>query len=583
MRPRYIYIILLGLILALTTSAIKLYSEADNAIFPALKDELDRSMKQLKTDELPGPYYILYKANESRSLGIGAGFGAITAFNEDHRRRINIDLRVGDYQFDNSNFANNMRSFEFSMGGDMSFGTSSGLPLENDYNLMRREIWLATDRAFKDAHEDFSKKRAAMENAAEERENADMTEEKPEKFSEPELEWNPDAEYWKGICRDVSAVFAEYPMIKESEVALSTSMNREYFVNSEGSEIIQNFHNARLTISASAQNEEGENFSDNRYFVADDVAGLPKREELIATAKELAQALETQSEADSISYYIGPVLFEGQAAAELWTKMVGQKLRVINEPVFADKMSSMAFDIMRTSDLTGKLDKRIMPEFIDAWDDPSATEFDGVPLHGGYNYDDEGVRGRKVELLEDGTVVGVMTNRVPFKEIENSNGHAGGLSNFFVESDKGLSLKKLRQSFIEACEEQGLKQGYIVRRVNRPLSEKDMMQSMMSRMSPMMSGGNKQDVEITPVEVYRVDIDSGDETRVSGVMLEGFGVRALRDIIAVGEDPEVFDVPDFSGNIVTAITPAVLFEEIEIKPSPTDQDKPPMLPDPLHE
>ena len=70
----------------------------------AMKDELARSMEELKLDGKEGPYYLSYLVKDSYQLRINADSGAIIANPENHSRMLSINLRVGDYNLDNSNF-----------------------------------------------------------------------------------------------------------------------------------------------------------------------------------------------------------------------------------------------------------------------------------------------------------------------------------------------------------------------------------------------------------------------------------------------------------------------------------------------
>ena len=85
-------------------------------------------------------------------------------------------MRVGDYDLDNTNF----RSFSFGGTGVVRmYGGSMQLPLEDDYDELRRKIWLATDGAYKKALEDIARKRATLQNKTRTEEIPDFSREKP--------------------------------------------------------------------------------------------------------------------------------------------------------------------------------------------------------------------------------------------------------------------------------------------------------------------------------------------------------------------------------------------------------------------
>ena len=60
-----------------------------------------------------------------------------------------------------------------------AFGGRTALPLEDDYQEIRRQIWLATDGAYKDALENLSRKKAALQNKTRSEEIPDFSREEP--------------------------------------------------------------------------------------------------------------------------------------------------------------------------------------------------------------------------------------------------------------------------------------------------------------------------------------------------------------------------------------------------------------------
>src|SRR5271157_340549 len=76
----------------------------DDVVLRAMRDELDRSMKQLQLENLEKPYFIAYHVQDTRMLNASATFGALLAGNIGRARTLAVEVRVGSYQLDNSNF-----------------------------------------------------------------------------------------------------------------------------------------------------------------------------------------------------------------------------------------------------------------------------------------------------------------------------------------------------------------------------------------------------------------------------------------------------------------------------------------------
>src|SRR5215472_13309410 len=74
----------------------------DDVVFRALNDELARSKGQLRLDQYAAPYFVSYTARQTDQLFLTASFGALDKSERQRTRSLNVDVRVGDYAFDNS-------------------------------------------------------------------------------------------------------------------------------------------------------------------------------------------------------------------------------------------------------------------------------------------------------------------------------------------------------------------------------------------------------------------------------------------------------------------------------------------------
>ena len=68
----------------------------------ALKDELLRSQKKLALPREPGPYFIRYLLRDYNERDLSARFGALIENDRQTARHAAVEVRVGDYQFDNT-------------------------------------------------------------------------------------------------------------------------------------------------------------------------------------------------------------------------------------------------------------------------------------------------------------------------------------------------------------------------------------------------------------------------------------------------------------------------------------------------
>ena len=128
--------------------------QKEDVLLKALKDEMNRSMEKLQLKDMEKPYYIEYAVDDAETFIIKAAFGAIVESDHDRDRMLRVGLRVGSYDFDNSEFAGGRSPFS------MIGGRPTQLVLEDDYAALRHDMWLATDRAYKQALEQLAAKRS---------------------------------------------------------------------------------------------------------------------------------------------------------------------------------------------------------------------------------------------------------------------------------------------------------------------------------------------------------------------------------------------------------------------------------------
>src|SRR5437762_11903157 len=103
-------------------------SEGGDRMLHALEDELARSRDRLSLGaSSQGPYFVAYTVRETASFNVASSFGALTSKSGGRWRSLSVQVRVGDYALDNTNFVEDGRGgFE---GGS--------LPTDDDYDAIR--------------------------------------------------------------------------------------------------------------------------------------------------------------------------------------------------------------------------------------------------------------------------------------------------------------------------------------------------------------------------------------------------------------------------------------------------------------
>src|SRR2546425_5908375 len=256
---------------------------ADDVVLKAMRDELARSMANLRLEGLEKPYFIAYRVNERTSAEVSASFGSVLSDSEARTRTLTVEVRVGNPALDNSNFI----SFSFGRSGVAQLiGGSVRLPLDDDYVELRRQIWLATDGVYKKALEDLAHKRAALQNQTRTEQVNDFSMEEAVTLMEAAALAKLDQAEAKKLVRELSALFREMPDVFHSTVRLTASNVYARYLNSEGTSFTRATPSVAFTAVAATQAPDGMALEDFVAAYGRSVNDFPKKEELAARIPE---------------------------------------------------------------------------------------------------------------------------------------------------------------------------------------------------------------------------------------------------------------------------------------------------------
>lgn len=566
----------------LTGPASAVPGVSQDPIMRAMEDELARSGAKLEMEELGKPYYVEYTLRDVAEIDVRATFGAVTRSDEDRYRNLSIDLRVGDYTFDNTNYI---------AGGPygFSFDHPDRVVAEDDYSALRHQLWLTTDEAYKSALEGISQKRAYVKTRQFEEMQDDMSKVKPHVQIGERADLAVNKQEWNGRAAQVSAIFKEHPGIKQSEVRFLAKTINQYFANSEGSRHLRPGKIFGLEVTAVAQAEDGMEVKDFVTFYSRTEKGLPSMSAIEKEVTEMASLLEKKAQAAAVDDYVGPVLFVDQASAEFFEQLLGQNVSNPRAPLTENEMMA---EMIPGGKLVGKLGRRVLPDFLDVVDDPGLGVWESKELIGGYSVDDDGVPGERVQLVDDGKLANLLMSRIPTKKVERTNGHGraesgfvvGRMSNLLVKPEKTVSDDDLVKELISMCKDFDLEYGLIVEKMSLPEPARASM-SFYNMFGQMQKAPG---LLMDPVTVYRVDVETGKRELVRGCQFSAVTLRSMRDIVAVGENEHVHNflsamTPWGSGIATSVVSPSILVEEMEMKKASGETHKPPILVNPFYD
>jgi hypothetical protein len=553
---------------------------APDPVFQAMHDEIDRARK-LSLANLEAPYFIEYTIDEEENFVVSANLGGLLNRHKEHFRAPEVDVRVGDYKFDNSNFAGGFGGSRYDL---------QRFPLENSYPLLRRYFWLMTDSSYKSAVESIARKRAALRNMQQTDQLSDFAHAEPVKSLLPIKPLTLDEDQWTARVRSLSGIFAAYPAVKNSGVELYASEGGFYLVNSEGTEIREPGSAMLIRARASAQASDGMTLRDAVTYYSVDAAHLPGDAELRRGITTLADNVVALSQAPKGEDYSGPVLFEGCAGAQIFAEVLAHNLSLSRRPVMQGGRGGGG----QASELEGRMGARVLPDTFDVVDDPTQKEWRGRPLFGSYNVDREGVVPKPLKVIEKGVLKNYLLTRQPVRGYEGSNGHArlpgnfgsssAAISNLFVSSTDAVPASDLKKKLIELCRTRNKPYGIVVRKMDFPST------AGLDEVRRLLAGQQGGRPVSLPILVYKVYVD-GHEELVRGVRFRNFNVRSLKDILAAGDDAAVFEFQDngapfaiIGGGSFTAestvIAPSILIDDLELHPTEEELPKLPVVPAP---
>jgi len=545
---------------AVSLSSAEESDRSDYIVLQAMEDELNRSQQELKLEGYEAPYFISYQIKDNEFYSIKGKYGAIASSNNDRVRRLYVDVRVGDYDFDNS--------IKGRSGGRISFHDASEVPVDNDPDAIRAALWQATDLAYKEALTQYFNKKASNVQEIKDIDSKSFTKETSHTYFGPELELPFNASEWENKIRGISSVYKNYKELTNADIVMTAQQETVYFTNTEGTSYIRDEVLYSIDVQVTTRAEDGKTISNyrNLYYVSPEE--IPSVKELKAIVNEMVEETLEMRSAEVLSPVSVPALLEPEAAGVVFHEAVGHRLE-----------GERQIDDDEGQTFKEKVGKKIIPPFLSIIDDPSMKDFNGTHLIGYYPFDDQGVPGERVVLVENGILRNFLLSRTPVNGFERSNGHGRAsygrapiarMSNTIIESDSEYSKEKLKELLIEE-----------VKRQNKPFG---LLIKSMKGGETNTSSYNFQAYRATPVVIYKVDPKTGEETPVRDIEIVGTPLVSINKIIATGDDYSVFNgfCGAESGYVpVSTVAPSILVSEIEFQRKSSKKEKLPLLPPPF--
>jgi len=554
--------------LRLDTTTLEPSRGEPSEVLDLLARELDTNFAKLQGSELAEvpPYFMAYDLVGAHTLWLEANDGALDRKYVDRDRTIDVDIRVGGPELDNGHPTNGW------YGGN-GLGTGTQVSMEDDPLALGQALWLVTESQYDDAFTAFTD--AVSEEATltreDEPEHPDFTlREQPITHYEAPAALDLDAlaEQWAPTVEQLSRILADDPHVQQATAVMTASVENRHYVDTEGSRVQSGHVRVRLMLLVSTQADDGMALQRLLTVERHTPEQLPTPAELEQEAQQLLAELMALRAAPIAEPYTGPAVLEGPAAGVFFHEIFGHRLEGHRQK---DDYEGQTF--------TKMLGQKILPVFIDVFDDPTLASISGTPLNGHYFLDDEATPAQRVSIVEAGVLETFLMSRSVVAPFTSSNGHGrrerghmvvARQGNLVVSARETVPEASLRERLIAEAKAQGKPYGLWFADISGGYTITD-------RSGP-------QAFKVEPLMVYRVWTDGRPDELVRGADIVGTPLAAFETIMAAGDTPGIFNgtCGAESGWVpVSAVSPSLLLSKLEIERSMHERDKPPLLPAPV--
>lgn len=551
MRKIYIYIYLIFALFLFTIPA-----QAQDKLTRILQKELTRNYNVMSKLDIP-VYYISLRVEKNTIHTISSSFGAVSDNNYYTGRRMAISMRVGSRKFDNLHYSGNMNS-----------NLVVSLPDEDIEEDIKLTLWRGLQQAYSQAKDDLESNQTEFTTRPKEEDTApDFSIEKASTYFEPEMKFKKlefDEQKVISDLNSVSKILGDNRDVLMNYVNFQINLSREYFIDTDGAAIEQNNPSIRLYTGGIVMADDGMVLQDYKIYFGRKMSDFPALQQIKSDTQKMSETLSALKVSPKIDSYTGPVLLSGEVSGVFFHEFLGHRVEGARMKSGADAQT-----------LKKKIGESILPDRLSVTFDPTISKYQNTVLSGDYKFDNEGIRGQRVEVIKNGILKNFLMSRIPIEGFSKSNGHGRGnlnigtetrQSNMLIESSKPISNEALNALFVKELKKCGLSFGYRIDKVSGGLT--------------MTGAASANAFYLNPLVVYRVYTDGRPDELVRGINIVGTPLAAFSQIIAESDDQKIFNgmCGAMSGSVpVSAIAPSMLVKELEFQKTGDNQKIEPFI------
>lgn len=493
--------------------------QLSDVIFSAMEDEMKHVYKELSEKQKAESLLIDYVLCHSRYSQAVASAGACTGItNYGTANRVMADVILGDSMITSKIEIDNRQP--------------TYIHQEMDYASIRKALRKESIKAYTSAVENLDNKKNKLKDSPKPEKEISV----PEFRKLPPVEWigrsavneNTSIDTMKHLAERLSKVFLDYPELMNHKVYIRQRRFDHYRLTSEGQKIM--IPESQLTIFADADIKTNNGLCITKEYRrhVSRIEDLPSEKYIADELRQFAESIIKESKAKVVKdLYIGPVLYEDEAAAEIIAD---------NAIFYAHSYSYPERDMYDKKYLY--LGKKIFPKQLDVYQLGEDSIYNGVNLMGYNPVDANGQKPMTLKFIEKGILKNMLSKRAPSV---GSNLYTGNewfntvgvsiLPKFsagilHIKSDEAIKYSKLRKLLLKSAKDQGFKYAYIVRdsrtapqelvRVNTKTGEEELILWEFEKPSRQefkrAYGVSKEEI------IYNKESEFGDKTLLAQLM-----------------------------------------------------------------
>lgn len=525
-----------------------------------MEKELKRSFKILKKQK-PPIYYLSYTYTLGEVYSLLVAYDGVASHLENKISVAEVQTRAGSTALDNTHALRGERENWFIPA------RSTPVPDPSDPKGFLTVWWKATQQAAETAQQDFSRVQSNVRSMADTRDKSpDFVFPPKENYCHTVALQPVDLQPLEARLKEASKLVNGKDFVLSASFSVLVDQGHRYFVDSRGTRLKTPYGFYRLSYQLSGRGKDGLEISRDGIYDVSSVQDFPDEATLLADVQKSLQELEELSNAPEGDPFNAPTILRGRAAAVFVHEVMGHRLEGFRLKNAGDGQT-----------LSGKVGQQVISPLITITADPTMTEFNGEPLRGHYEYDDEGVKARPVTLIENGVLKNFLMQSSPIEGFPASNGHGrkqmgrraeARMSVIRATASETVPYEQLEEMLLQEIKRQGKPYGFIVEDLGGGYT--------------LTGTSLPQSFKLEAKRVFKVYPD-GRKELVRGLDVVGTPLVSFNKILAAGDDDTVFNGScgaDSGWVPQSNIAPSLLFENLEMEKTRKSDFKPPVLPAP---